>query len=163
MSYAGVGGHYWEKGASISRGSYYLDEGYPCEFGEPAVVSGTGTTAIPQNKKVIHSYTENAGSVPTIGVFITWRRAVDTWDAEDMALLGRHDFQREVALLKRGGCTCKNMTGAKIYDGDRVIPINGGCTLMTASGQHSLGIAKQDIEVGQYGLIDVQPDEEKAL
>lgn len=159
--YAGIGGHYWEKGANISRGSYLLDESYSVEFGEPVCVIGTGTTAVPQNKKYVKSYDAAPGIEKTIGVSIEWRRAVDGFDAEDMALRGRQDFQRDLSILKRGGCTVKNTGSGIIYDGQRVIPTNGGCELLSASGQYSLGIAKQDIQPGQYGLIDVQPDEEK--
>lgn len=162
-AYPGVGGHYWEEGATISRGSYLLDEAYPCEFGEPAVVLGTGTTAVPQNKKWVKSYDAAPGAEPCIGVFIEWRRGVSNWDAEDMALLGRQEFIRDISILKKKGCTVKNMTSGIIYDGQRVIPMNGGCGPMTASGQHTLGIAKMDIEPTQYGLVDIEPDEEKAL
>jgi len=80
-----------------------------------------------------------------------------------MALRGRQDFKRDLSILKHGGCTVVNMGTGMIMDGDRVIPCHGGCQLMTVSGQHSLGIAKTDIEPGQYGLIQIQPDEEKGL
>ena len=161
MSYAGIGGHYWGENALISRGSYMLDEAWDIVFGEPVCVIGTGTTAVPQNKKWVKSYDAAPGAEDTIGVSIEWRRAISTWDAEDMALHGRQDFKRDLSILKRGGCTVRNIGTGIIYDGQRVVPANGGCALMTITGQHSLGIAKQDIQPGQYGLIDVQPDEEK--
>lgn len=162
--YAGIGGHYWEKDAIVSRGMYMLDESHDIVFGEPVRTHGTGTFAIPQNKKYCRSFAGiPAGSEPALGVSIEWRRAVQTWDAEDMALRGRQDFKRDISLVKHGGCTVKNEGTGMINDGDRVIPCHGGCQLMTASGQHTLGIAKQDIEAGQYGLIQIQPDEEKGL
>lgn len=163
MSYPGIGGHYWERDAIVSRGGYTLDEDWGADFGEPVCVIGTGTTAIPQNKKTVKSYDDPAGTVPCIGVSIEWRRAVGTWDAEDMALRGRQDFKRDLAIVKSGGVTVKNMGTGIIYDGERVIPTNGGCERMTASGQHTLGVAKQDIQPGQLGLVDIQPDEEKGL
>lgn len=162
MSYPGVRGHYFEKGATMSMGSYVLDESYGCEFGEPAVVIGTGTTAIPQNKKTVKSYDHaEPGREKCIGVFTEWRRAVDGFTAEDMALHGRQDFKRDISILKAGGCTVKNVGNSIIYDGERTTPANGGAERLTASGQFSLGIAKQDIQPGQYGLINIQPDEEK--
>jgi len=162
---AGVGGHYWEKDALVSRGMYMLDEDHNIVFGEPVRTHGTGTTALPLNKKWCRSFAGvPAGTQPALGVSIEWRRAINDWDAEDMALRGRQDFKRDLSILKHGGCTVKNMmTGTTIMDGDRVIPCHGGCQLMTVSGQHSLGIAKQDIEPLQYGLISIQPDEEKGL
>lgn len=162
MSYAGIGGHYWEKGANISRGSYMLDEDWGCEFGEPVVVIGTGTTAVPQNKKWVKSYDAQPGREKVLGVFIEWRREVGSASAEDMALAGRQDFKRDISFVKRGGVTVKNVGSGMIYDGQRTIPADGGAELMTGTGQFSLGIAKQDIQPGQYGLIDIQPDEEKS-
>ena len=120
------------------------------------------TEQTPYDAKIwIKSYDAGAGLEETIGVSIEWRCAVSLWDAEDMALRGRKDFKRDLSLIKRGGCTVMNMGSGIIYDGDRVVPTNGGCEAMTTTGQHSLGTAKQDIQPGQYGLIDIQPDEEK--
>ena len=85
--YAGIGTTYWERSATISRGAYLLENTSPCEFGEPAVERGTGTVALPQNKKYVYSYPSGiaAGLLEVIGVFIEWRRAISTWDDEDMA------------------------------------------------------------------------------
>ena len=69
--------------------------------------------------------------------------------------------KQENYILKAGRCTVKNMGSGTIRDGDRVVPVDGGCDQMTATGQHSLGVAKQEIQPGMYGLLDIQPDEEK--
>jgi len=162
--YPGIGGHYWEKDAIVSRGEYFLIADDEIAFGEPLIAEGLDLYDIPQNKKACMSYAELApGSVPALGVSIEWRRNISAWDAEDMALRGRQDFRRELTILKHGGCTVKNMGTGIILDGTRVIPCVGGCQEMTATGEYSLGIAKQDIEPLQYGLIQIQPDEEKAM
>ncbi len=162
MSYRGIGGHYFhDKGAFVTRGEHLLDEEYPCEFGEPAVLLGTGTTRVPQNKRYVKSYDAVAGAEETIGVFIEWREAISTWTADDFALRGTKDMKRDISILTKGGCSIKNIGSGDIEIGDTVIPANGGCEKMATSGQRSLGKALQRIPSLARGLVHVNPDYEK--
>ena len=164
MSYAGIGGHYWDKNSvHVSRGEYLLEEASNCEFGEPAILIGTGITRTPFNKRYVRSYNVAAGLVPTPGVFIQWLRAISTWTAEDYALHGSFDMQRDITLFLRGACSIKNMGSGEVEVGDTVIPTDGGFEKMATSGQFSLGKALQKIESLQRGLIFVDPDYEKSI
>ena len=51
-TYPGRSTVYWDKSSCITttRGAFVLDEDYDVEFGEPAVLAGTGTTATPIKK-----------------------------------------------------------------------------------------------------------------
>lgn len=164
MSYAGIGGHYWDKNSvHVSRGEYLLEEAYSCEFGEPAALIGTGITRTPFNKRYIKSYDAAAGIEAAIGVFIQWLRAISTWTAEDYALHGSFDMKRDITVFLKGACSIKNMGSGEVEVGDTVVPVNGGFEKMTTSGQHSLGKALQKIESLQRGLIFVDPDYEKSI
>ena len=162
MSYRGIGGHYWDKNSPhVSRGEYLLEEASPCEFGEPAILIGTGVIATPFNKRWVRSYNVSAGTIQTMGVFIEWRRAINAWTAEDFALRGSHEMKRDITIFERGACSIKNVGSGDIEVGDTVIPANGGCEKMTASGQFTLGKALQKIESLRRGLVFVDPDYEK--
>ena len=162
MSYRGIGGHYWDKNSiHVSRGEYLLEEASNCEFGEPAILVGTGITRTPFNKRYVRSYNVAAGLVQTPGVFIQWLRAISTWTAEDYALHGSYDMKRDITLFLKGACSVKNVGSGDIEIGDTVIPADGGCEVMTATGQFSLGKALAKIESLRRGLIFVDPDYEK--
>ena len=165
MSYAGRGGHYWDKSSCITatRGAYYLEDDSSCEFGEPAVIEGTGVTAMPLNKRPMYSYNVTAGSIQCFGVFIDWRVDISDYDAEDFALLGTRNRNREPTVVLRGPVQIKNVGSGDIETQDTVIPADGGCEKMETSGQSSLGRAMQQIKSLKRGLVFVDPDYEKAI
>ncbi len=170
QTFTGRVGHYWDKSSCIisSRGEYMLDETYPCEFGEPVCLFGTGLTGAgpigdPIKQRTIKSYDAAAGAERSIGVFIDWRTATSTLTDFQLALTGAYNKNREPTVVKRGPVSIRNVGSGAIEDGQRTIPANGGCELMTASGQYSLGKAMQRIEPGSYGIVYVNPDEEKAI
>jgi len=164
MSYAGRGGHYWDKSAetTISRGEYYLLDDSPAEFGEPMILYGTGISKRGFNQRPVYSYNVAAGLVKTMGVSIEWRADISGYSDEDWALYGTHNRRRDLSILLKGSISIKNVGSGDIEVGDTVVPADGGCEKMTASGQFSLGISRQKIVSLKRGLIFVNPDYEKA-
>jgi len=164
MSYSGRGGHYWSRSAetTISKGEYYLLDDSGAEFGEPMILQGTGVARRGFNQRPVISYNVNAGLVQTMGVSVEWRANINAYTAEDWALLGTHNRKRDLSILLKGTISIKNVGSSDIEPGDTVIPANGGCEKMTASGQFSLGIAREKIVTLKRGLVFVNPDYEKA-
>lgn len=161
-TYEGRAGHYWDKSSCITttRGEFRLDDDYGCEFGEPAVVAGTGTHATPIMKRTIRSYKGTAGASGVIGVFIEWRGNKRT-DAQEMALRGTADNRRDMNIVLRGPVTVKNVGTGEIYHQQTVIGADGGCEIMTVNTQKSLGKSMANIKIGKIGLVFVDPDYEK--
>jgi hypothetical protein len=163
--YPGRAGHYWDKSSCITttRGEYLLDTGYDCEFGEPGVLAATGTVATPIRKRTIRSYKGTAGASGVLGVFVDWNEDVDSMSAEDLALKGSFYMERDTLLVLRGPVSILNVGSSDIQAQETVIPADGGCEVMTATGQRSLGKAMQFIPAGMRGLVFVDPDYEKAF
>jgi len=164
-NYSGRIGHYWDKSSCITttRGQYLLDNAYDCVFGEPAVLAGTGTKSTPIMKKYVHSYKGTAGDSGCIGVFTEWRKNIDDKDDEWFAVNGVQDKKRDITIVRKGPVTVENVGSSNILDGDTVIPADGGCEVMTATGQRALGKAMQDIGTGEIGLVWIDPDYDKAI
>jgi len=163
MSYSGRGGHYLGRSADIimSKGEYYLLDESAAVFGEPMILHGTGISKRGFNQRPVYSYNVAAGSVKTMGVSVEWRADISGYTAEDWALLGTYNRKRDLSILLKGSITIKNVGSGDIEVGDTVIPADGGCEKMTASGQFSLGQAKEKIVSLHRGLIFVNPDFEK--
>lgn len=163
MSYSGRGGHYWSRSAetTMSKGEYYLLDDSAVVFGEPMILYGTGISKRGFNQRPVYSYNVAAGLVQTMGVSVEWRANISDYDAEDWALLGTHNRKRDLSILLKGTISIKNVGSGDIETGDTVIPANGGCEKMTASGQFSLGIAREKITSLKRGLVFVNPDYEK--
>lgn len=163
-NYSGRIGHYWDKSSCITttRGQYLLEDAYDCTFGEPAILAGTGTTATPINKQYVRSYKGTAGASGMIGVFVEWRKNIDDKDNDWFAVNGVQDKKRDITIVLKGPVTVANMGSSVINIGDTLIGADGGCEVMTATGQRALGKAMQRIGTGQIGLVFVNPDYEKA-
>lgn len=159
VSYEGRAGDYWDKSSctTTTRGEFLLDEAHDCVFGEPAVRSGTGTTATPIMKMTIHSYKGTAGASGVFGVFIDYKRNISGWTAANFALYGSHHMARDVLVVLRGPVRIKNVGSTHISITQSVIGADGGCEKMTVNTQKSLGKALQDIPAGKKGLIFVDP------
>lgn len=163
--YPGRAGHYWDKSSCITttRGEYLLDNTYGCEFGEPAVIAGTGTEATPIMKRTIRSYKGTAGASGVMGVFVEWNEDVSAWTAEDLALKGSFYKERDTLVVLRGPVSILNVAATSIEINETVIGADGGCEIMTATGQRSLGKAMQFIPAYKRGLVFVDPDFEKSF
>lgn len=164
VTYEGRSGVYYEKSGSIitSRGQYKLDDDSDIEFGEP-FIRLTGMETIPFNKRLVKSYDESPGVEQTIGVSIVDKEVLTGVSAEDLALhTSVHYKQRDILIFKRGAITVKNVGTGDITEDDTVIPADGGMEKMTVDTQFSLGKALMDVPAGEYGLIFVEPDYEKA-
>jgi len=157
--YPGRAGHYWDKSSCITttRGEYVLDENYDIEFGEPAVLAGTGTTATPIKKMTVRSYKGNAGASGCLGVFVDWNEDISSWTAEDFALKGSYVRERDVLIVLRGPVSIMNVGTGDIQPHQTVIGADGGCEKMTVNTQKSLGKALQFIPAGKRGLVFVDP------
>ena len=163
--YPGRAGHYWDKSSCVTttRGEYLLDNTYGCEFGEPAVIAGTGTEATPVMKRTIRSYKGTAGASGVIGVFVEWNEDVSAWTAEDLALKGSFYKQRDTLVVLRGPVSILNVGATGIQQSETVIGADGGMEVMTGSGQRSLGKAMQFIPAYKRGLVFIDPDFEKSF
>lgn len=163
--YPGRAGHYWDKSSCVTttRGEYLLDSNYDCEFGEPAVIAGTGTTATPVMKRTLRSYKGTAGASGCMGVFVDWNENVSAWSAEDLALKGSFYQERDTLVVLRGPVSILNVGSSDIELNETVIGSDGGCEVMSATGQRSLGKAMGYIPTGKRGLVFVDPDYEKAF
>jgi len=163
--YPGRSGHYWDKSSCITttRGEYLLDLDYDAEFGEPAVLAGTGTEATPIMKRTVRSYKGTAGASGTLGVFVDWRQTPSAWTDEEYALKGGFHNQRDILIVLRGPVTIVNVGSTEIRAGDSVIPADGGCEQATDTGERMLGKSMQFIPTGMRGLVFVDPDYDKPI
>lgn len=159
MSYAGRGGHYWDKSNCLttSRGEYELEEDQDITFGTPAVIDGTGTVSDPYAKRKVKAYSGTAGATESFGVFIELKNDISAYTAADFALYGSRDINRDILIVLEGAVSIKNVGTGAIEVNKTVIPSVGGCEAMSVSTQHSLGKALQRIEPGHRGLVKVMP------
>lgn len=173
MSYFGRGGWEYESIQSLSKGETWLREDYGVDLGEPVSLIGgiTGTWPNPVFRKfLIKSYDATAGEEECLGVSLDKRYATSGVDltvaglmtADELKVLRPQLFNREIAIVLEGVVMVKNMSSTlTIEKNDTVIPANGGCERMTATGQYSLGKSTQRILPGLRGMIIIKPDYEK--
>ncbi len=161
VSYEGRSGDYWDKSTCVvtSRGEWLLATTSQCVFGEPAVRTGTGTTATPIMKRTVISYPAaySAGS-GVLGVFIDYKRDLTGFTPAYYALLGSHHKNRDILIVLRGPVRIKNVGSGAILTTQAVIGADGGCEVATnLTTEYLLGRALQDIDAGKYGLVFVEP------
>jgi len=172
MSYFGRGGFEYESIQSLSKGETWLREDYGVDLGEPVSLIGGITGTWPNavfRKFLIKSYDAAAGAEECLGVSLDKRYASSgvslsnaMMTAEELFVLRPQLFNREISILLEGVCMVKNVdTSLTIEKNDTVIPANGGCEKMTATGQYSLGKSTQRILPGMRGMIIIKPDYEK--
>ena len=88
-------------------------------------------------------------------------KAIFRQSAYERALRKGREYERDITVILRGPVQIKNMGSGEIEVQDTVIPADGGCEVMTATGQFSLGKSMQNIQSLKRGLVFVDPDYEK--
>lgn len=159
MSFAGRGGHYWDKSSctTTTRGEYELNNDQDIVFGSPAVLDGTGTVETPIRKRKVNAYSGVAGVLEAFGIFVEWNSDTSARTAAEWALYGSREMNKDVIIVLRGPVHIKNVGSVAIEVNQTVIPAVGGCEKMTVNTQNSLGKALQRIEPNKRGLVDINP------
>lgn len=161
--YLGRAGWEFKIVSSRSKGETWLREDYGVELGEPVCLLGTGVVGYVINKLIIKSYDGTAGAEQALGVSIDYRRVSSGVELETKMFYPAY-FDREITFIIEGECMMKNVNASTIIEpGDSVIPANGGCERINASGQYTIGKSSQRILPGMRGMIIVKPDYESHI
>jgi len=155
-------GWFKEHTECLSKGTFWLDERYPVELGEPTChTSETGYVANPINKRRIKSYDNaNPGAEMALGVSLDIREMSSGVSSDSIILRPDLYYPREITTMFIGICPVRNTsTGYTTEINDTVVPTNGGCvSLGSATGAaFTLGKAVSRALPTRPGLVWVNP------